>query len=628
MIDVRASHSYRPDIDGLRALAVAVVVVFHAFPRLLPGGFVGVDVFFVISGFLITGIILGAQARGEFTFRDFYRRRIARIFPALAVVVAASLVIGWLVMLASDFRRLGTSAAAAGVFGANVAFWRESGYFDVVAARKPLLHLWSLGVEEQFYLVWPPLLVLAARLRWNAGVVIGSVGLLSLGVSLATTGSQPDAAFFLPFARMWELALGAFLAWRQQEGRLAFAVRPDIMSGIGLALIAASCVFIDAGDAFPGWLALLPVAGAALLVSAGPAAWVNAKLLSLRPVVFIGLISYPLYLWHWPLLAFARGRTPDELGTVHRFVLIAVSAVLAWATYEFLERPIRSGRFARAAWRTPALVAALSVATITALFVGTGTVPTRLDLAYPQLSRVTFDYRSAYRSGICHFEVRDSGRPMDAACVDSSFGVSGVRSVLLLGDSHAAHLYPGLRALAREGGWALAQYTADACGPAASASTHSCRGVDATALEFIAKRTPGIVVLASAWDRVDIEDLAATVAALRAAAPAARIVIVGPVPQWAEPLPIVVLRYLRQHPGEPTPLYMKEGLKDEPANNDARLRRGLANQRVTYVSALSELCASEGCLAMVDGEPVAWDASHLTGSGSRLMARAILDALR
>jgi peptidoglycan/LPS O-acetylase OafA/YrhL len=623
-----ASLAYRPDIDGLRALAVAVVVAFHAFPRLLPGGFVGVDVFFVISGFLISGIIFGAQARGEFTFRDFYRRRIARIFPALAVVTAASLVIGWAVLIALDYRRLGNNASAAGVFGANVAFWLESGYFDVAAARKPLLHLWSLGVEEQFYLVWPPLLVLAARRRWNAGVVIGVVGLASLAISLFTTRSNADAAFFLPFARMWELALGAFLAWRHQQGRASLAVNANVMSGGGVALIVAACLFLNSADLFPGWLALIPVAGAALVVLAGPGAWINARILSLRPVVFVGLISYPLYLWHWPLLAFARGRSPDELDVAQRLALVVVGAALAWATYEWVERPIRHGRFARATWRTPVLVAALMLVTVAGLGVGAGRLPTRLDLAYPQLSRFAFDYRSEYRSNICQLAERSVGRRIADVCVDSSFGRRGVPSVLLLGDSHAAHLYPGLRALAAERGLALAQYTAAGCTPAPGPPAAACQFVDRVALDFIAARKPTVLVIASAWHEVDVAELTAMIASARSGAPTARIVVVGPVPQWVEPLPLVILRHLQQHPGAQVPRYLNEGLLGEPANNDVRLRLALANQPVTYLSAQSVLCGPAGCLATVDGAPIAWDAAHLTPSGSRLMARAILDSVR
>src|SRR6202140_231157 len=293
---------YRPDIDGLRAIAVMLVVNFHAFPEAMPCGFIGVDIFFVISGFLITGIIARELDQKPFSLLGFYNRRIRRIFPALIVVLCVTLVLGWLWVLPAAYAQLSSDVFASAAFFSNIALLLQSGYFDIESGKKPLLHLWSLGIEEQFYLFWPLLLMLAARLRLGILAVASVIALASFVLNVALIGSNPVATFYLPFTRAWELLAGAALAcgWNQinQTGTAS-----NLRATIGLLLIATAAGVLDTKSAFPGWWAVLPVAGAALLLSA-PAAWFCRTLLASRPLVWIGLISYPLYLWHWPLLVF------------------------------------------------------------------------------------------------------------------------------------------------------------------------------------------------------------------------------------------------------------------------------------------------------------------------------------
>ena len=355
---------YRPDIDGLRAIAVLAVLIYHAFPAALPGGFVGVDIFFVISGYLISRHILEELATRSFSIRTFYARRVRRIFPALALVLLACLLFGWLSLTPGEYERLGRHVFAGALFLANFLSWREAGYFDTAADIKPLLHLWSLGIEEQFYIVWPLLLALLWRVRrWLGWGMAGLIG-LSLVWSLYTVRHDPVADFYSPLTRFWELAIGAVLAWLAKQQR-AQALQPYAtgMSWLGLALLAAALLLIDSGDAFPGAWALLPTLGAALLIQAGPAALPNQKLLAWRPMVWVGLISYPLYLWHWPLLTFARileGATPTV--TV-RWALLALSFVLAWLTWRFVERPVRTRPRSRVLiWALCLAMAAVGVA--------------------------------------------------------------------------------------------------------------------------------------------------------------------------------------------------------------------------------------------------------------------------
>src|SRR5882757_11152636 len=281
------SSQYRPDVDGLRAIAVLLVLNFHAFPEASPGGFIGVDVFFVISGFLITGIIARELELGRFSLLGFYNRRIRRIFPALIVVLCATLVLGWLWMLPAPFARLGSDTFASSAFFANIALLLQSGYFDAESAKKPLLHLWSLGIEEQFYLFWPLLLVLAARFRMSIMAMAAILGIASFLLNVALIGSDPVATFYLPFTRAWELLAGAVLAfaWERFDQSTAASNRRAL---IGIALIVAAAAALNTHRAFPGWWALLPVAGSALLLSA-PASWINRTALSWRPVVGVGL---------------------------------------------------------------------------------------------------------------------------------------------------------------------------------------------------------------------------------------------------------------------------------------------------------------------------------------------------
>lgn len=352
------SDTYRPDIDGLRALAVLSVVGFHANPRLLPGGYVGVDIFFVISGFLITSIICRNLERGRFSFVDFYARRSKRIFPALIIVLFTAWLCGWMVLLTDEYEQLGKHIAAGAGFISNFALWLESGYFDKAAESKPLLHLWSLGIEEQFYLLWPPLVVWAWKRKSNLIHLAGSIVIFSFAANVILVRLWPSTTFYLPPTRFWELLLGSLLGYmhvfRKNElddslirtcsripGIRLWSIA-NVQSAIGVALLAVAVIALNSTSLFPGWWALLPTLSAFLLINAGPHAWINRNLLSRRPLVFIGLISYPLYLWHWPLLSFAHivGSNAPSSATIA--VAVGLAFVLAALTYQIVEKPVRA----------------------------------------------------------------------------------------------------------------------------------------------------------------------------------------------------------------------------------------------------------------------------------------------
>lgn len=357
---LHAQTVHRPDIDGLRAIAVLSVLAYHGNPHWLPGGFVGVDIFFVISGFLISSIIFTGLDRGTFSFADFYARRIKRIFPALALVLMFVIVVGWLVLFTDEYQSLGKHVAAGAAFLSNVALWNEAGYFDPAAVYKPLLHLWSLGIEEQFYLIWPTLFLLVSKRGVNRLLPILVITFGSFALNVMRISKDDVGTFYLPPTRFWELSLGSILAYAQVCGRehagTAFGrvlgalcgsapmPLPDAQACVGLLLLLVAVARLTTTDLFPSWWALLPTLGAFLLIAAGPRAWINRVLLGNRILVFVGLISYPLYLWHWPLLSFQRIMAHADISITATLVTLAVAFVLAWLTYRFVERPIRTSR--------------------------------------------------------------------------------------------------------------------------------------------------------------------------------------------------------------------------------------------------------------------------------------------
>lgn len=365
---------YRPDIDGLRAVAIFSVVAYHASERVLPGGFVGVDIFFVISGFLISSLIFKELDTGGFRFGDFYIRRVRRIFPALILMLTASLIGAHFVLTAAEQAQLDKHVAAGCAFVANLVQWLEAGYFDTDARLKPLLHLWSLGIEEQFYIFWPIAAVLLWRRRF--GLVVLTLALLSFLFNIWRTPYHPVSAFYLPVGRAWELLLGSLLAYQQHQdanagprgfrffSRLQFSIK-DAASLVAVALLVTAFAAISPASQFPGWWALLPCIGAGLLIWAGETAWFNARILSHPLAVFIGLISYPLYLWHWPLLSFLRIVSSTEPPVAARLGAVAAAFLLAALTYRFVELPLRASRLPRGL-----MVATLSSAMLVVAAVG------------------------------------------------------------------------------------------------------------------------------------------------------------------------------------------------------------------------------------------------------------------
>jgi peptidoglycan/LPS O-acetylase OafA/YrhL len=616
--------SYRADIDGLRAIAVLAVVAFHAFPSVLPGGFVGVDVFFVISGYLITSLLRQSLEDGTFRFSTFYARRIRRLAPALILVLAAVLAAGWTWLLTDELAQLAAHAASSVAFVMNLVLWSETGYFDTAAEQKPLLHLWSLGVEEQFYLIWPALLWAAWRWR-RPSFVIAIVALLSFAANVAVVHAAPTAAFYLPTSRVWELAAGGLLAGMGPPRRGWIA---QLLSLSGAALLALGVAVIRPSMPFPGWWALLPAGGAALVIAAGPRGWANG-VLAARPLVFVGLISYPLYLWHWPILTFARMIEAGPLGLQRTAALVALAVVLAWLTYRFVEQPIRR---AHGRWVIVNLaVASAGVAAVAlAVLTNQGSLPPRFPPQVQALVDFSYRYERPYRERACYLMPDQSAAAFARECVEQT--PAGLPLVVLWGDSHAAHLYPGLRRLQSARGFRIAQFTGSSCPPLLDIDTPTqphCQSVNRLALAQMAALRPAIVLMAARWENYHWSTLGETVAAVRRATPA-RIVVMGRVPAWDARLPRLLFTYVRRHPQQPPPARMFFGVADWVWEVDRRLRERADETGVEYLSALDALCTDEGCLARVSERSdsvTAWDDGHLTATGSEYLVSRVSGTL-
>jgi peptidoglycan/LPS O-acetylase OafA/YrhL len=610
------SDRYRPEIDGLRAVAVTLVANFHAFPETLPGGFIGVDIFFVISGFLITGIIVRELDQERFSLLGFYNRRIRRIFPALIVVLGTTLVVGWLWLLPAAYAQLSADVVASAAFFSNIASLLQSGYFDIESARKPLLHIWSLGIEEQFYLFWPLILMLAARLRLSILATASVIGVASFVLNVALIGSNPVATFYLPFTRAWELLAGAVLAcsWNRVDQS---AVASNLRASLGLGLIAIAATVLDTHRAFPGWWALLPVAGTVLLLSA-PAAWGCRRLLASQPLVWIGLISYPLYLWHWPLLVFFAIIKFNPPTLLERELILCLSVLLAWLTYRLVEFPIRFSR------PGPLKIAGLCSAMVLIAVAGGIVVRGRgFDFRLPPEIREMADVRTDSSKWRFHQCLLDLSHEMSFAdaCVDRDRRPL----VLVWGDSTAGALLPGLRKAQQTRAFGIAQFTSSSCVPALNtdmADAPNCRAINDKVLSLARELRPDIVLLHSTWGEY-LDGVTNTVATLKKATDA-RIVVLGSVPWWKRGLPNEVLRYFMLH-HRLIPQRSDRAIADP---SGAILRAKLEPLGAEFISVADVMCNADGCLTRIGDKAdniSASDQVHLTESGSVFLVQSVID---
>lgn len=498
-----SAAGYRPDIDGLRAIAVMAVVFYHAGIAAIPGGFVGVDVFFVISGYLIGGQIFREARAGRFSFADFYTRRVRRILPALYAMLLVMLAIGLFVLTPEELRQFAREAVAGALGLSNVLYYLGGGYFAPAAEYNPLLMTWSLGIEEQFYLLFPFVLLGLLRFRIHVLPALAALSVLSFVGSIWLIGRDPNAAFYLLPTRAWELGLGAALAiW--ELGRRTGVGTPrtgmqQVAATLGLALIAVALVFYDKGWSFPGFFVLLPTLGTALLI-ATPGSAINSGPLSFGVATFIGRISYSWYLWHWPLFYLNRV-LGGEQGGLPPLILIVLSLALGIVSWRYIEQPFRH-------WRAPPRHVLSTYAAAVLAFAGVG-VALYLAGGWPgrfsPMVRELAETARKSRESPCLAPYGAVEPQNQSACLPA---LAGGR-VVLFGDSHASALAPGIRRLAERSGLGFGEMTKSSCHPLLGFAVEAqarprhwreCIAYQQAALAYI-ERDPEIrtIVLAGFW---------------------------------------------------------------------------------------------------------------------------------
>lgn len=622
----QARVHWRGYIDGLRAVAVLAVLLYHVGLAWLPGGFVGVDVFFVISGFLISRVIYDdIAASGRFHIGSFYERRIRRIVPAFVAVTAATLAAGYFLFLPDEFARLGKSVIYAAAFSANIFFYLTSNYFGPAADAEPLLHYWSLGVEEQFYVVFPLVVLACSRFAPRLlAPIIFAVAAGSLALAQFYVRTAPAAAFYLAPERAWELMAGSMLALPQFPFPRRRLLR-ETAAAVGLGLILFAVLAYDTTTPFPGLTATLPVGGCALILwGCDRGATLTGHLLSLRPLRWIGLWSYSIYMIHWPLIVFGRQLWPDA-GAPLIGAIIAVSVALGAISYWLIETPFRKPREVFPRPRTLAFAAGTAIAGLAgvALFVYASDgfaarLPSKVRtiLAFEDFDRVAASWRAD------HCLVGD-GLSWDD--LDKAFCLRrGHPSALLWGDSHAAHLYAPLSKRFAKHGIALSQANATGCAPIIgySIAAHpGCQAFNDNTLAWIKHNRPDVIVLSALWpmDPRSMEKAYGTID--RLVALGAQVVIVGATPRYAESVPHILARRLLDGDASTVAEWHVGGETDASFG-----KRFAGNQHVLYISPRATLCTNSKCpLAGDDGLPLLWDKDHFTEEGAEFAVHRMFD---
>ncbi len=613
--------NYQPHIDGLRAVAVVPVVLFHLGVAVFPGGYVGVDVFFVISGFLITGLLLDEFSTGSYSLIEFYKRRFLRIIPALSVVLISVYLLSSFIFFRPWQAEVGKEIQSAAGFMSNIYFWMSAGYFASSSESKPLLHTWSLSLEEQFYILYPPLLYIAVKFfKSHSFHIIVALTAVSLFGAIVMSVKIPTAGFYLLPPRAWELGAGSLLAiWvHKREGNRQSVILPLV----GIALVAAPVFLLTDESTFPGWNAVYPVLGAVILLGWGNSGIVGRALVS-QPLVAIGRISYSLYLWHWPLIVFWRTAVGGSLNSYEMLAVAALSLILAKISTQYIERPFRT----RSARKSDAKKVVLAAGGVLALIASIGFIEIKGLVSwrtYPvDVSNMAsfLDYqgsdewRDQFRVGTCMVSEDDGsfGTYDKNTCATLA---ADRHNVLVFGDSHAAHLWRAISEYSPSAN--VMQATASGCRPLRNAGgARRCIDLRNWVMnDLLSNGGVDEIFLAARWNESELTYVLPTILYLKGLVP--DVVLVGPIFEYDTDLPELIARNMIN--GNSIN-FADRLVKDRPLLNE-KMREIALRAGVRYINLQEQECGVGGCRYMApDGVPLQFDYGHLTLSGARAVVK-------
>jgi peptidoglycan/LPS O-acetylase OafA/YrhL len=640
-----AAFMYRPEIDGLRALAVIPVVFFHAGFSLFSGGFLGVDVFFVISGYLITSILLRELESGSFSILRFYERRAKRILPALFFILVCCLPMAWLLLTPDELKGFGASLFSVAVFASNIYFWRNTDYFAPAAEDQPLLHTWSLSVEEQFYLFFPFFLLLIWRLwRTKAIPIMLIITLISLALFKIISELYPAAGFFSLVTRMWELLAGAIIAVYHSQRSSAEIIDSPVrhwLAATGFLMISATIVLFDPISSSSLFFTIGAVVGSTLIIAFASEANLTGRALGSKIPVAIGLCSYSIYLWHQPVFAFARSRVLEPLSSNYYLGLCALTLVLAILTLKYIETPFRRKKDSQSSVFIMASAGLFIVALLgLGAYLGNG-LEFRLEKKEAELLANYSNYRSESRRGECF--LTSSANSLALEFSDKCYGSRNPasHSMYLIGDSHAAALYQSINTLL-PASFEIIQLTMSGCYPILGNGKKGplhCQKLSDLRFGAIKSSEKDVVVLHANWPADQLTDptnalkadLIRTIALVADKVPRTNIVLIGCVPTWTPTLP----KYL-----------LKKGLLGNDTGNDLirnpdleirnicnnTLNKLAEEQNISFLNPMNSLCIRDKCRYKIkDSHGVdvltTWDQTHLTHQGANLVVEQLLTNL-
>lgn len=618
----RFSFSYRTDIDGLRALAVLGVVAFHIAPWTMPGGFIGVDMFFVISGFLITSILWRDFDRDSFSLSTFYVKRIKRLFPALFVVIVACACLQLMIGLPDEVRSFGTSAIASVFYISNHYFLSVDGYFENSLETNPLLHTWSLSVEEQFYIFFPVLLFLIFKHdRYRVTRVLIILGCISLLLSEALLHVNKSTSFYITPSRIWQFFLGAVIALNPLKRTVA-RWRLEALSLTSIAVLLV-CFFVYSGrTAFPGLLALIPTVATGFVIFAGQQEGLYiSKLLSNPLARFFGKISYSLYLWHWPIIVFYKLQIEPEPSTNDKYLIIVSSIVAGYLSWRFIEQPLRhvSFKYEKATTYALGAISTIIVGGIGFFLMETGGIRWRDgDQKLTYIEYLNYDADPYYRTGTCFLTSKspDISSFDEDICIDFNADKS---NVLIVGDSHSAQYYQALKENIPS--VEFSQVSASGCRPLINyEGADRCTSLMRLTFErYIKEYDFDAIILAGRWEERDVEVVQNTISTLKESVD--KVIVLGPIIEYTQALPRLLARY-DEHDPELDAARMYKEVKEI----DFKMESMVELEQFEYYSILGIICPDEGCKVFTeDGTPVQFDASHLTHPGAIEVVQALLD---